>query len=114
MRLYVFRLLMLLCCFSFPVFCNEISRLDDLIEATQQSLQQQKELRELLQKYLSLREQYLKNTENAEVLFQAARTAFRAMNIIQENHLAQTFDSEFLSELSLFAKVGGKQGIPKP
>lgn len=105
----------------FLVFCSagfavesELATLDDLIAATQKSLQQQTELRELLQKYMLLRTQCIEEADNTDALYQATKTAYRAMNLIQEGHLEPNFEPEFLSELRLFAQVGNKKGIPKP
>lgn len=93
---------------------KELLMLDRLIEATQQSLDSQKSLRLLIKQYQELQTLYLQDTDNNELLLKVAKIAYNISESIKINHLDHSFDPEFLSELSLFAKVASKRGIPPP
>lgn len=93
---------------------NELSMLDNLIEVTQQSVDSQKKLRDLIRLYQTLQTQYLQNEDDKELLYKIVRVAYLASESIKENHLSQIFDPDFLKELNLFAQIAAKRGIPKP
>lgn len=93
---------------------NELSRLDTLIQATQQSLEGQKKLRERIIEYQKIQDAHLLHPENNEILFRMVKSAYRTLEVIQENHLIQTFDPDFINELTVLAQVATKRGIPKP
>lgn len=88
---------------------NELGQLDDVIAATQRSLEQQKKLKDLLVKYQEAQRDYLKNENDVELLYRMIKLAHRAMASIQENHLTYTFNQEFLNELNLFAQMANKR-----
>lgn len=93
---------------------NELSRLDTLIQATQQSLDAQKKLREKIAEYQKIQDAYLQHSEDNELLFRMIKSAHRTLQSIQENHLVQIFDPDLISELSLLSQIATKRGIPKP
>lgn len=93
---------------------EDLARLDALIKVTQENLAHEIALREYLKTYLDLQEQYLKNPDDKEQLLRVARAAVKVMDSIKDNNLASTFSNSFMSELTLFAQVGQKRGIPKP
>lgn len=93
---------------------NEFVILDSLIAATQQSLESQKTLREWVKQFKEIQNQCLLNPEDSDLLLRAVKVARRTLECMKENHLTQAFDPEFISELSLFAQVASKRGIPKP
>ncbi|HEV8052357.1 MAG TPA: hypothetical protein VGP47_07675 [Parachlamydiaceae bacterium] len=93
---------------------NEISRLDTLIEATELSLEGQKKLRVQIVEYQKLQDIYFKNPRDNELLFKVIKSAYRTLQTIKENHLAQTFDPDFIDELTVLAQPATKRGIPKP
>lgn len=93
---------------------NELSRLDYLIQATQQSLEGQKQLREKIVEYQKIQESYLLHPKDNEILFRMIKSAYNTLKSIQENHLEHTFDPEFISELKVLAQVASKRGVPKP
>lgn len=88
--------------------------LDRLIESTQTTLENQLALRDMIKQYQELREIYIQDTENTELLLRVAKLSYLVSESIKENHLDHAFDPEFLSELSLFAKLASKRGIPSP
>jgi hypothetical protein len=93
---------------------NEIERLDTLIQATQQSLENQKALRASIVEYQKIQNLYLQNTQDNELLFHLIKNAHYLLESIKENHLLHTFDSDFLSELTLLSQAANKRGMPKP
>lgn len=92
---------------------SPLADLDQLIEGTEAQLRMEKELHELMTLYLSLRHDYLKDEENRELLRKTARAAYQALEIIKAEKLGYLFSQEFLSELSLFAKLGAKPSLPR-
>jgi hypothetical protein len=93
---------------------TELERLDTLIQATQQSLDGQKKLREKILDYKKAQELYLKAPNDNDLLLRLVKSAHRTLEAIKENHLAQTFDPEFINELTVLSQPITKRGIPKP
>ncbi len=93
---------------------TEIARLDTLIKATQQSLDGEKKVRDLIVEYKKIQDQYLKNTKDNDLLFSLVKSAHRTLKAIKDNHLTQTFDPEFIDELTVLSQAVNKRGIPKP
>lgn len=93
---------------------NELSRLDSLIQATQQSLEGQKQLRDKIVEYQKIQESYSLHPKDNEILFRMIKSAYGTLHTIQENHLEHAFDPEFISELKVLAQVASKRGVPKP
>lgn len=93
---------------------NEISRLDTLIQATELSLEGQKKLRTQIMEYQKLQDLYFKTPQDNDLLFKVIKSAYRTLQTIKENHLVQTFDPEFIDELTVLSQPATKRGIPKP
>lgn len=93
---------------------NELTRLDLLIQATQQSLEGQKQLREKIVEYQKIQESYLLHPKDNEILFRMIKSAYSTSQSIQENHLEHTFDPDFINELKVLSQVASKRGVPKP
>lgn len=96
------------------LLCSQISMLDDLITMTERSLNGEKQIKTLIIDYQKIQEQYLKNQNDKDLVVKMVRMAHRILIAIQENHLTQQFDPDFISELTLFSKIAAKKGIPKP
>jgi hypothetical protein len=92
---------------------NEVSRIDNLIFYTQKSLDQQKKLRDLIVEYKTIQEQYLKKTQDNDLLIAMVKSAHRTLRTIEEYHLTQTFDPEFIEELTVLSLKASKRGAPK-
>lgn len=93
---------------------TELGRLDTLIQATQQSLDGQKKLKEKIIEYKKIQEQYLQKPTDNDLLLRLVKSAHRTLELIKETHLGQTFDPEFINELTVFSQPINKRGIPKP
>jgi hypothetical protein len=93
---------------------NELKRLDQLIFVTEMNLEQQKALRELFLYYQDRQSSYLQNPQDKESTLHMVRAAYQLLEAIKANHLLQTFDTEFISQLTFFSQFATKQGIPSP
>lgn len=93
---------------------NEITRLNSLILATEQSLEAQKKLKSALIEYNKLQELHFKNPQNNDILLRMAKSGHRALTLIKNYNLVQTFDADFINELTVFSQAAAKRGIPKP
>ncbi|MCE5318206.1 MAG: hypothetical protein LLG04_12705 [Parachlamydia sp.] len=96
------------------VVANEIARLNLLIESTQQSLEQQRRLRDMVVEYQKIQARYMESSEDNELLYQLIKKAYAILETIKAQHLEAAFEPEFLSELSMLSKPALKSGIPKP
>jgi hypothetical protein len=93
---------------------NELAMLDNLIDVTKQNLENQKNLRQMIQQYMTIQEVYIKNPDDKEVLYRMVKVAHRTLDNIKQNHLTHLFDADFISELSLMSQIANKRSIPKP
>lgn len=93
---------------------DELSLLNNLIEVTEQNLINQKKLRELTLAYQVELGAYLKNSNDKDLVLQVAKTANKLLTEIKKNHLIESFQVNFISELTLFSQLSQKRGIPKP
>lgn len=93
---------------------NELKMLQDLIDATTHNLQQQQLLKQQVEEYLSLLNQYMNDIDNKQLLIKLVKSAHQAFETIKALHLTQSFNPDFISELSLFSQVAVKRGIPTP
>lgn len=91
----------------------EIAYLDNLIVVTESTLETTKKLRAEVQDYLKMQERFVQNTTDKELCIKMVKAAQKILNEIEESHLTQAFDPEFLNELSVFAKIGSKRGVPQ-
>ncbi len=92
---------------------KETALLDNLIETTRQNLESQKKLRELLQEYTKLQQQYVQNTQDKQLSYKIVKKAQEVLEKIQDQHLAHTFDQELMSELTFFSNISAKWNTPK-
>lgn len=92
---------------------KEIASIDLLINATEQSLEQQKIIKQLILEYQTLQAEYLQHENDADLLMRTARAGKQVLDKINECSLNHNFDPEFISELTLFSNVASKRGIPK-
>ncbi len=93
---------------------NQIAGLDTLIQATQQSLEGQKQLRTLIVEYKNIQTAYLKRMQDNDLLLTLVKSAHRTLKAIKENHLLPDFDPEFIDELTVLSQAATKRGVPKP
>jgi hypothetical protein len=92
---------------------QEMQMLDQLITVTQKNLERQRDLRNQISEYLDLQARYIENTDDKNLSIQLVRKAKQVLEGIQQQHLTQAFDQEFLSELSFFANIAQKWDTPR-
>lgn len=93
---------------------NELNRIDTIIYQTQKSLEDQKKLRLLIEEYKKIQDDYLKKSQDNDLLLALVKSAHRTLKAINESHLTETFDPEFIEELTVLSLAAGKRGVPKP
>lgn len=89
------------------------AELDALIASTERIVASQKSLRDDLKKYAELHAQYLKDMDNRELLLKTAKVAQSALERIKQDRLGSLFDPNYLSEMTLFAKIAARPTLPK-
>ena len=93
---------------------HELTMLDDLIQLTEDNLKNQRTLRELVLHYQKDLALYLKKSSDKDTVLRVARTAHKLLEEIKRNHLIEAFETDFISELTLFSQIAQKKGIPRP
>lgn len=93
---------------------NELSRLEDLIQATQLSLEAQKKLKGEIIDYQKVQEQFLASPKDNELLMKVVKSAHKTLRTIKDNHLENMFDADFINELTILSQPAAKRGVPKP
>lgn len=107
------------CLFLLPIFPifgfqqDPLSELSLLISSTEDLVTKQKALRTHLSEYILLHDAYLLDMDNKELLLKTARVAKKVLTLIKNEKMTPLFDSSFLSELTLFAKMATNPSIPK-
>lgn len=93
---------------------NEIDVLNTLINATEKNLATQKKMKGLVLDYQTALAFYLKNSSDKEAVIKVALVAEKLLSEIQKSHLTDSFNPDFISELTLFSQIAAKKGIPRP
>src|ERR1700721_1448393 len=93
---------------------NEMKMIEVLIQATEKNLQNQHKIKEALVEYQTLFSAYLKHSSDKETVLKAAKSADKLLALIQEDHLTDVFETNFISELTLFSQIAQKKGILRP
>ena len=93
---------------------NEIDVLNTLINATEKNLTKQKKMKDLVLEYQKALAFYLKNSSDKEAVLRVAYVAEKLLADIQEGHLIDSFNPDFISELTIFSQIAAKKGIPRP
>lgn len=92
---------------------EDMALLEDFIAATEQTLQASLKLKEKVTHYLQVQEKYLVDPSNRDVAYRMVKEARGIMDEIERHHLSQVFTNEFMGELSFFAQLGKKKGVPQ-
>lgn len=93
---------------------DEIKLIDTLIYATEKNLIDQKKIKQDILDYQKGLALYMEHSSDKEVVFSVARKADALLNEIKEAHLIDTFEPDFISELTVFSQIAQKKGIPRP
>ena len=92
---------------------NALSSLDNLIDSSRKNLENQSKLREDILRYKQLQQNYLQNTDEIVLLYRLIKIADRVLTNINDNHLADLFEREFIKDLTTLSNIAKKRGIPK-
>lgn len=96
---------------TLPYKENPTNELNLLIDSTKELLKKQETLKAVIDEYLKLQADALKDPNNRPLLQKTAKIAENALEIIREERLNYLFDTAFISELTLFAKIAKKPSI---
>lgn len=84
----------------------ELIVLDDLIEATEQSVDRQKELRKDIKAYQQQQQKFIKDMNDRTLASDLIQSAQDILKTIHDNHLEHLFSSEFIRELTFMSQLG--------
>ena len=93
---------------------NVVAHLDNIIEATKTSLDEQTRLKQNILHYQKLQTSYINNPDDRVVLYNLVRSANQIQETIESNQLSYAFETEFLKELALFSRIAKKVSMPRP
>lgn len=91
---------------------SECTVLDKLICATQNSLEQQKQLRLYIVEYQKIEQECIANPNNPQKLIELARSGSKVYTSIEENGLTDYFKPEFITDLKKLKEINDKKTIP--
>lgn len=89
-----------------------VDQLQLMIEASKRTVEAQQSLLQKTEEYLKLLDQLSADSQNKQLAFQMVQKASRLKQQIDEERMSQAYSEEFLKELSFFAKMGNKPGLP--
>jgi hypothetical protein len=93
---------------------SEITSLEQLITATQKSLDEQKELLDLIKDYKESHQVFAQDSNNKKKASQMIEKAHLSYNFIQDHYLPHLFPSEFIKELKFFSQFASPTEISTP
>ena len=93
---------------------DELKIVDQLIIATTEQLDTQKQLKELMLQFKKQRENFVQGDQSKAHAGRMVRTARQVYEMIAANHLEHLFAKDYLDELTFFASIAGKSGVNRP
>lgn len=87
---------------------------DRLIQNSQNQLDTQIHLKELMIRFNHLKEAFVQGDESKKTASAMVYTAREILEIISDQHLEFHFSKDYLDELTLFSSIAGKNGIKRP
>lgn len=93
---------------------DEISQVSHLIEATQEKLSKQKELKALMLIFQEQEEQFFLGDQSKTHAAKMVHSARQILEMIKAYHLEHLFSSEYMEELTLFSSIAGKTSPTRP
>ncbi|MBS0635212.1 MAG: hypothetical protein JSR37_07095 [Verrucomicrobia bacterium] len=92
---------------------NEVTRMDQLIQATESSLARLKNVRTKLVEYKKAENKAVKDPKDTDNLLKLVNLAKELQTDIDEGALEDYFTPQFLEELKKFAQISDKKNIPQ-
>lgn len=90
----------------------QLNSLDHLIKMTALTLHKMEEFRQNIAEYQTVQNQYLENTQDRKLLFRMTKLAYTLQDEIKKAEMTHAFDTEFMSELNLLARIYKKKSKP--
>lgn len=91
---------------------DEVAKVDQLIRATEGSLERLKAIRTLMVEYKQAELAAVKNPSDAENLIKLVDTAKKLATLLEESGIQDYFAPQFLEELKKLAQVSDTKNIP--
>ena len=92
-----------------PLFADEIDLLAELIELTEQNLEEQLHTMELLRTFKKAKLAFVVDADNAQKGTHMVRCAVGLLSEIEKQHLTQIFPKDFVNELQFYNKTYHQQ-----
>ena len=93
---------------------DEFKAIDQLISATTQELEAQKQMKELMLQFKKQREEFVQGNQTKSHAGRMVRTARQIYELITSHHLEHLFAKDYLDELTFFSSIAGKSALTKP
>jgi len=93
---------------------DEFKAIDQLISATTQELEAQKQMKELMLQFKKQREEFVQGNQTKSHAGRMVRTARQIYEMITSHHLEHLFAKDYLDELTFFSSIAGKSALTKP
>jgi hypothetical protein len=93
---------------------SHANHIDHLIAATERKLEQQKELKQLMETFNFQQEEFFRGNQSKTHAAKMIHSAERILNLIRELHLAHLFSLTYLEELTLFSSLATRQIPVRP
>ena len=91
---------------------DELTDINLLIQATQESLARQKEIRDLIANYKELETKCLASTNDPDLLFKYAQTGKKLYEALNNDGLLDYFSSDFVDGLKKLKEIADKKNVP--
>jgi septal ring factor EnvC (AmiA/AmiB activator) len=93
---------------------DEVAAVSRLIQTTEEQLQLQQQLKEMMIQFKKLKESFVQGDQTKKTASAMVRTARQILEMITNQHLQFHFSKDYLDELTLFSSIAGKNGIKRP
>lgn len=93
---------------------DEVKTIDQLISATTQQLEAQKQIKELMLQFKKLREEFVLGNQSKSHTSRMVRGARQIYEMITANHIEHLFAKDYLDELTFFSSIAGKTAVTRP
>jgi len=92
---------------------DDVAKIDQLIDATNDNLARLKKLKGLLIEYKQAEVKAIKDPDDTDNLLKLVTLAKEIDDIISDSALQDIFAPQFLEEIKKFAQIAGKKNIPQ-
>ncbi len=92
---------------------DEVEKIDQLIEASNDHIARLKKIKLLLVEYKKAEATALKDPNDTDNLLKLVNLAKEILDIINDSSLQDMFSPQFLEELQKFSQISNKKNIPQ-